>query len=149
MDTVGKQPDCYGVMWDMSAPECGGCIIKKECERSTRRRSEGVPPPPVPVEAEKPPATEIEESAEEATPLKHLLRSLEGKYDRVDRVREHAIAHYYTKDGKNIILITESRESGRIKIQSKGYECIFDSVESLEQAEEILKSIPVWSSTHE
>lgn len=144
METAGKQPDCYGVMWDMAAPECAGCFIKKECERSTKRREEGTTPAE-PTEKSSIPAAavETEEPSETISPLKHLLRSLEGKYDRADKIGEHAIGHFFSKNGKNAILITESKASGRIKIQAKGYERIFDSVVSVEQAEEILKAIPV------
>lgn len=140
METAGKQPDCYGIMWDMSVPECAGCFIRKECERSTKRREEGTPP----VEPEKSiPAVEPEEPSEAISPLKHLLRSLEGKYDRADKISEHAIGHFFSKNGRNVVLITESKDSGRIRVQAKNYEHFFDSVSSVEQAEEILKAIPV------
>jgi len=119
-------------------PECAGCFIKEGCERSTKRREEGTPL----VELEKtPPPVEMEETIEPVNPLKHLLQSLEGKYDRADKIGEHAIAHFFSTDGKTIILVTESKATGRLRVKAKDYERIFDPISSIEDAEKILKAV--------
>jgi len=140
METAGKQPDCFGVMWDMSAPECAGCYIRKECERSTGRRESGesVAEEPVSAADSQPAGTEEQEPI---SPLKHLLKSLEGKYDRSDRVGKQAVGYFFVKDGKTMVLVTESNATGRVKIEAKDYERIFDSIESVEQAEEVLAAL--------
>jgi hypothetical protein len=131
-----SQPDCFGILWDDTDPQCARCGIKSYCERSTKRRGSGAPPP-----AEPEPKLSVittEKELEPASPLDYLLKSIEGRYDREDRIGENAIAHFFRKNGSNIILVTESKVSGRIKVQKKGYERIFDAIESLDHAEEIL-----------
>jgi len=139
MQTTDKQPDCFGILWDDAAQECVKCSISSYCQRSMKKREDGTPPE----EPEVPPAEATESEPQEPTnPLDYFLQSLEGRYDREDKVGENAIGHFFRENGNNAILVTESKASGRLKVQTtKGYERILDSIQSIEQAEEILKDI--------
>jgi hypothetical protein len=131
------QPNCFAD-WDATDASCKGCAITKDCERATGRQKNGTPPP------QEPPEQQGQETVEEpeVNPLDYLLDSLGGKYDRQDRIGDKATGYYFEEDSRTKVLVTVSKESGRVRVQAKGYERIFDSIESVEAAEEILGAIP-------
>lgn len=135
--TANETP-CYGLHWDISAKECSRCFVKTKCERLTKMRQSGQMPEPSVPEIEEP--IEAIEEPEELAPIEHLLQSLSGKFDRKDRSNETATAHYFNKDGKLKVLVIVA-DSGRVQVKAKGYERIFDGIESVAQAEEIVAAV--------
>jgi hypothetical protein len=136
---ASKTP-CYGKMWDISEPACAGCFVRTKCERLTKMRESGEMPKPTVIEQ-----TEIVEEPisepDPVSPIEHLLQSLMGKYDRKDRIGDKAVGYFFSENGKDKVLITVSKESGRVRVQAKDYEKITDGIESVEHAEEILAAV--------
>ena len=135
-----NETPCYGLHWDISASECAGCFVRGKCERLTKMRQSGKMPPSSVTETVEEPVVPVEET-EELSPLEHLLQSLMGKFDRKDRIGDKAVGHFFSDKGKDKVLVTVSKETNRVRIQAKDYERIFDGIESIEKAEEILTAV--------
>ena len=159
MDSKKKSPQvlmpiCYGIHWDASAPECARCLAVSTCEGLTRAKAVGsVLPETVTsdtasesevIETRPEPDVVDVESGEEqdmVSPIDHLLRSIEGKYER-DESEADGLRTVKFRNGKGTLVVRVAiSDAGRIKCQSAKSTVVLDSLESVEHAEEVLHEL--------
>ncbi len=138
MEKKTDEPTCFGVQWEASAAECSGCFLVPRCQIITEQRKSGNVPAP----AEEPKGKEkLSEAVEPEEPLEHLLKALEDRYDRTDEERDNATGIYFKDGGKIVVLVVVSKSTGRMKIQTSAKQKVLESLESIEDAEEVLADI--------
>lgn len=126
---------CYG-HWLVSDQECIRCAVSDGCEKRTKAiLSDSV---------KKPEECNVSGESEhvEIKPVDYLVERLKGSFDHDKDEQEKAVIHKFSVEGK-IHLAIVIGVLGKIKIISvlKKKEKIFGSIQSVQEAEEILKEM--------
>ena len=131
---MDEQPTCFGICFDAAAPECKICAASVRCSSSSGNRN-GKTIPDEPEEPAQPEFTEVDEG-EDVTPFDHLVKSLEGRFDREDKDGDLAYGIFFLKAGNLAAQVMISKNTGRVKIKTRSFERLLDSVESIESIED-------------
>ncbi len=140
-DMEGYADSCCFGRWDISYPACttGKCLIAKYCEEKAKK---GLSIQEESTKIQEIVLTEEDKKLPEIPPLEYMLDLLQGKFEHEKKENSKAIAHYFMRDGLNMFTIIISRLNGKIKLMSSSHEPkVVDSIDSIEQVEEIIKEM--------
>jgi hypothetical protein len=70
-----------------------------------------------------------------------MFELLSGKFEATTKENDKAVAHYFAKDGVNVFTVIVSKLNGKLKLQSQTSDKILDTLQSIEEAEEIVKEM--------
>ena len=129
---------CFG-LWDMSDSSCTKCLVSKYCEEKVKRSKPNqeeskIQEPEVAL-------TEDDKKLPEISPLEYLFELLSGRFESITKENDKAVAHYFAKDGINVFTVIVSKLNGKLKLQSQTSNKILDTLQSIEEAEEIVKEM--------
>lgn len=127
---------CFG-LWDMSDPLCTKCLVTKYCEEKNKR---GGSPQDSKIETDMITAEE-NDKLPDISPLEYMFELLESKFDATTAENDKAVAHYFTKDDKKVFAVIVSKQNGKLKLNSQTGSKVLDKLQSIEQAEEIVKEM--------
>jgi len=131
-DMMGKldEGSCWG-SWSVSDQACSKCVIMAQCSDATKKRQSGAAAigPTQPAQS-----SETVADLPDSDPLEYMLKRLEGQYDKTTKKKDGNVAHYFSTDGKTVILVAVG-ETGIIKVKStKGGGVVeLDSVDKVEK----------------
>ena len=131
-----EQPEkCFGFSFDLDAADgiCRGCAVNVRCRSAYENRTGNS----IPAEPDLP-AEQIDLEAEEndSSPFEHLLMSLSGKFEREDKSGDSTDGIFFNLNGHRRVQIIIARSTGRVKLKTRSFERILDSVEAVETIEE-------------
>lgn len=139
-DVIGsmKEGACWG-NWSMSDNACSHCAIQKYCEDESKKIAASE-------------ATDKEEIIDEPSdagvpdvaPIDFIIGTLGGKYEYTTRETDKSKGHYFKRAGesKEFIAIIVAKQGSRVKFMSKNGVKIVDKINSIEEAESLLKELP-------
>ena len=132
---VGKMKagDCHG-WWEEGHRACTSCAVREHCRHKTNERKQK--------EAEKTKTGETGSRAPKMTPMDYLYKALNGRFGkcvRKDAVR--SVTDVFCSGSKNVVAVSTSKATGKIKIKSAKGERTFDELSSNKQVDEVLKEL--------
>jgi uncharacterized protein YkuJ len=129
-----KPGDCLGT-FEENNPLCTGkCVWRLRCEKLTKENLKAA-------QKEAPEESDKElDKVPEPSPAEHLVALMSGRYKCQTREGDGAKAYYFQKEGKNIALVVFA-PSGKVKIQSVRVTRVLDRIESVAQAEELVREM--------
>jgi hypothetical protein len=139
-DVIGEMEPgaCWGT-WSVSDIACSKCVINKRCEEYTKSKNSG--------ESEGKGEEFVAESSEDAvpeiSPMEFLIQTLCDKYEYTTKENSTARGDYFKRNGKIAIEIITSKRNGKVKINSTKGVKLVDKINSVAEAESILKELPM------
>lgn len=126
---------CFGT-WSMSEAGCVKCLVSKDCEQISKKE----------VSAQDEAAQEIvlteeEKKLPDIPPLEYMFSILEGRYDAMTKENDKAIGHYFAKDGNIMLTIIVAKQTGKVKLFAGGKSKMVNNVNSIEEAEELVREM--------
>jgi hypothetical protein len=127
---------CFG-LWEMSAPECGKCLVREHCEAKVKRGAVTQAEASEPIEL-----TEEERKMPEIPPLEYMLDLLRSRFDYTTKQNDKAVAHCFWKDTEVVFTVIVAKGSGKLKLMlESGRTKILNGLDSIEQVEGVLKEM--------
>jgi len=126
-------------------PLCGECMLAPQCKIDTKKLNSGAPATSSnTVEQES--KTPSSEHDNPVNGLDYFLNCLKGQFEYKEMAKGDAVCYLFSEDGKDRVRVVRNKKSGRMRIETSGWgssdkEKIFDGMESVEQAENLIKEL--------